>query len=77
MKKKASPRKDALKASLKNLEEAEKKHGPQEDPEAAEPSDASDDESVGAADYEIAGDFEDGDGDMDNDGDGADYGGIL
>lgn len=77
VKKKASPRKDALKASLKNLEEAEKKQGPQEDPEAAEQTDVSEDESVGAADYEIAGDFEDGDGDIDGDGDGADYGGIL
>ena len=79
VKRKASPRKDALKASLKSLEDAEKKQGPQEEAEAHEDSEASEDESVGAADYEITGgDFDDGDGDGDGgDGDARDYGGIL
>jgi len=78
VKKKVSPRKDALKASLKNLEDAEKKQGSQEEAEAQEESELSEDESVGAADYEITGgDFDEGDGDIDGDGDARDYGGIL
>ncbi len=77
VKKKASPRKDALKASLKSLEEAEKKQvGPQaaEDAEDEEASDQSEDESVGAADYEVGAGFDD---DAEGDDDGRDYGDTL
>jgi len=77
VKKKVSPRKDALKVSLRSLEDAEEKQGPQEEAEAPEASDASEDESIGAADYEAGGDFDDGDADMDGDGDAREYGGIL
>ena len=79
VKRKTSPRKDALKASLKNLEDAEKKGGGATEEDAEERSEASeDDESVGAADYEVTGDYEDGDAEVDADGDDrGEYGGII
>ena len=82
VKKRMSPRKAALRQSLKSLEEAEGRggDGAEEGGEDGEQGEEGDDDSVGAgADYEITRDFEDNgdDGADDGGGDERDYGGIL
>ena len=72
-----SLRKQALKQSMKNLEDAEGRGGEEEEEGGEEDADNISDSEVSNADYEITGDFEDGGADDFGDGGGGDGDGDV